>query len=53
MSQGEGSVEISLLSDNEGTDVPSPKRPREDKKYGGAYAYNQSFKQYGRRDGHV
>ena len=24
-------------------DVPSPKRPREDKKYGGAYAYKSKF----------
>jgi len=42
MSQADGSMEITLLCDDEGTDAPSPKRPREDKKRG-AYGYKSKF----------
>ena len=36
-------MEIITLSDDEDTGPPSPKRPREDKKYGGAHTYKSRF----------
>ena len=40
--QREDSCEI-ILSDDADSNAPSPKRPRESKKYGGAYAYKSKF----------
>jgi len=40
--QREDSCEI-ILSDDEDSNAPSSKRPRESKKYGGAYAYKSKF----------
>jgi len=49
MSQAEGNVKMTFLSDDEGTDVLSPKQPESIMVL---MLTNQSFKQYGRREGH-
>ena len=43
MNQTQEQSELSVEISDEEADVPSPKRPREDKKYSGAHTYKSKF----------